>query len=1071
MTFDPNSQDKLTQYFLEEVTELLDRIEQNLYGLLEEKTIDKVHTLMRSAHTLKGSAANMELDTIETIAHHLEDVFQSLYAEELQIDAELGSLLIEGYNCLREPLTAIISGVDYDKTAILDHTATVFASLQDKLGDFFGREAPIPSSEELGFDVVGSLFEDSIPQELQEFEQIIGTQDTSQISEKINYLGEFLQNIGLSYNLPGLVSIAHTSISALERNPQDVLVVAIAVLENFYQAQRDIASGDRTVGGQVSPQLQELAGSIEQEAETTTTEAETNTTQEEAPEIPEYLAMAENEIAESSAVIESLEESISEVTSSQKTTPEDDSAEEAEEESDSQIFAALFDNNHHSKATMPEVLEPSTAMGQISPMDRILKSIWVAEPEQKVEFIPTTTKSSSLKNAESTNTIRVAVEQLNNLAHAVGELLIDENLQTLQAEQIHNSTRQTLQQYRSCQKQLNKIYDWWDKQFLRSRHRHRASRKYLQESVGESANKIKSQHFDPLEMDVYSDLHILLQSFNETITQLGEQIENIEKFASESRFNVVKRKQALSQAQENLLQARMVSLGVVLERFPRMLQQIVKSHKKPAQLELKGTEIFIDKAISDKLYDPLLHLVRNAYDHGLEDSETRLKHNKSETGTISIRAYNQGNRTIIEIEDDGGGINWQRIRQTAVEKRILSSLEAEGASEIELAEVLFQSGFSTAESISDLSGRGVGLDVVRNQIENLGGHISLQSKVGKGTKFTLQLPLNLTTSRLLICQSQQILYGILSDTIMKIIVPESEQITTQASAIGNGYQTFLRWQKDGHETLIPIVNLADCIIYQYPLPERQTNSALKTFPIKKAYRVPPLLLLDNEGELVCLRVDEIIVEQELVIKSLGGITDLPDYIQGYTVLGDGNFTLVIEPDKLLHRNWQQIANYNHHPEVTINVLPASSNLPQKTLPVDNKTVKSSSRHKLMVIEDSIVQRHNLVMTLEKANYQVIEAGNGKEALEQWQQNKDIKLIICDVEMPQMNGFEFLDQRRKNSNLSQIPVIMLTTRSSNKHRQIAFSLGANQYHTKPFSDSELINTISELIERSHSLVIS
>ena len=423
----------------------------------------------------------------------------------------------------------------------------------------------------------------------------------------------------------------------------------------------------------------------------------------------------------------------------------------------------------------------------------------------------------------------------------------------------------------------------------------------------------------------------------------------------------------------------------------------------------------------------------------------------------------------MEIEDDGKGLDWQRIREKAVAQGIL--IDGEYASESKLAEFLFQPGFSTAESVSNLSGRGVGLDVVRNQIENIGGRIFLDSQVGKGSKFTLQLPLNLTTARLLICQAQGIVYGILSDSITRIIVPQQDQITTQASAFGQSSQNFLRWQTSEHQTLIPIADIANCITYQYPLVERNTNSALKTFPIKKAYRVPPLLLLENQGEYMCLRVDEIVVEQELVIKSLGGIIDLPDYIQGYTVLGDGSFTLVIEPDGLLNRSWEHITSVNSQVEVVSNthtLPPANDSLENDSVEQEN-ILNSSHRYKVMVIEDSIVQRQSLVMTLTKSNYEVVEASNGVEALQQLVANKDISLIICDVEMPKMNGFEFLSKRRKNSNLLQIPVIMVTTRSSDKHQKLAFSLGANEYHTKPYSDSILLDTISQLIKSSNSLV--
>lgn len=812
MTSTPHSQEQLAQYFVQEVSELLDLIEQNLYGLLEEKTIDKVHALMRSAHTIKGSAANLEYGTIETIAHYLEDVFQSLYAEELKIDPELGSLLLEGYECLRDPLIATISGIDFDEQVALERTTATFNKLQTKLGDFWGKETPIPSSTDLGFDVVGSIFDNSILQDLQELEQIICSQNKLEIDEKTRYLAELLQDLGLAYNLPGICSIAQTTYTALDNNPEQTIAIAIAALENFYQARANIIQGDRLVGGEVSLRLQELAGLT---SDSSIVEIEQNST------------------------IDLV------VTDSEKIISEDNDLSAVE--SDSQSLTLLQQNQESTQAQIVQTSESQAINTSIPPIDRILQSIWVAEPEPTTTFTATDPKSVITENPESQATIRVTVEQLNNLSQAMGELLINDNLQTLQAEQFQNFTRQTLQQHYLCQQQLNEIYDWWDKQVLRSRHRRRSRQKYAFDTSTVALSSNTFSQFDLIEMDVYSELHLLLQNFSETITQLGEQIDGINKFAHEFQFNNIKRKQALTQAQDNLIQARMVCLGTILERFPRVLKQIVASHNKPAQLELKGTEIFIDKTLSDKLYEPLLHLVRNAYDHGLEDPQTRRQQNKPEVGTISIRACNQGNRTFIEIEDDGRGLNWDNIRQKAVAKGILNSLDAVQASEAKLAEILFQPGFSTVESVSDLSGRGIGLDVVHNHIASLGGRISLDSQVGRGTKFTLQLPLNLTTARLLICQAQKLVYGILSDTIIKIIVPQPDQIT-QASTGDRKIQTFLRWHLDGHQKLIPIVDLADCITYQYPLLKGKTNSILKTIPIKQAYKIPPLLLLNSQGQ-------------------------------------------------------------------------------------------------------------------------------------------------------------------------------------------------------------------------------
>ncbi len=219
--------EKLDLYFVEEATEILEIIEEKLVMLLEEKTTDRVHTLLRSAHTLKGSAASMGLETIHTIAHHLEDVFEALYPPELEIDPELGSLLLDGYECLRTPLRATLSGTTYDEEEVLNKTASVFALLQDKLGDFFGREAPMPSSEELGFDVVGSIFRDSVPKDLKILEEAIAQFNRIEIEQVLRSQGNFFLNIGASYQLPGLEEIAKSILSALENHPEEILEIAV----------------------------------------------------------------------------------------------------------------------------------------------------------------------------------------------------------------------------------------------------------------------------------------------------------------------------------------------------------------------------------------------------------------------------------------------------------------------------------------------------------------------------------------------------------------------------------------------------------------------------------------------------------------------------------------------------------------------------------------------------------------------------------------------------------------------------------------------------------------------------
>ncbi|MEH1946035.1 MAG: hybrid sensor histidine kinase/response regulator [Nostoc sp.] len=1049
MNPDPSNQE---QAFLAEAAELLQTIEQNLIGLLDEKTIEKVHALMRSAHTIKGSAASVGQETIQTIAHHLEDVFQALYAPELEIDPELGALLLDAYECLRTPLSAALMGLSCNEAEILDRTASIFAQLQHKLGDFFGREALLPTSEELGFDVVESIFSGSVLQDLQQLETDIQSQDPQQIQTTLNSQAEFFAELAASYGLSGLEEIAQTTLKALKAHPDKVLEIAQVALENFKAAQAAVLAGDRTQGGEISPQLREWA-------------------------------RLKTPVAEPQGQPVAIAAQPTETTTTENKPSPLLSASEAES-----IWSFFPKRTDNSVAKAPEVLAPiSHSQDSVvvpSAIERILQSIWIGDPETSCRYSdsdrpasPPPAPSLQAQSSASLPSIRVAIEQLDRLSHTIGELLISENQQNLQSNHIQKAAQDTLLQFLYCQQQLSKVFTWSDRHLLlperKQRHIHGSPRPVISASPTTEAQS----NFDALEMDNYSELHILLQNLTEDMLQLGERIEAVNGLVQQSRFSLGKRKQLLSGAQEDLLQARMVPLGTVLNRLPRLLQQMVATYHKPVELKLSGTKVLVDKAISEQLYDPLLHMIRNAFDHGIEPVETRRQQGKPETGTITIKAYHQGNRTTIEVRDDGRGFNWEAIRQRAIEKHLLTPEQAAYASEDQLADLLFEPGFSTAKQVGELSGRGIGLDVVRTQLQTLQGSIVVRSILGQGTTFMLQLPLSLTTARLLVCQSQGITYGLLSEGVSQVLLPQPEQIQVQQSLHGQGSQKFWQWGEGQSLQLVPIRPLADLLDYKYPLLTQDHNLNLSPFPVKQRNTVEPLLLLETEHQYLCLQVDQILVEQELVIKSLGRVLTLPSYIQGYSVLGNGSLTLIVDPLELVRQTWETdmiltsptsslATKLLPAPEPVLTLEGQQSQLtitqPQQQPMEVNTAVAQPNRLMVLVVEDSVVQRQSLVQTLQKADYQVLQAADGREAIAQMLQHGDVDLVICDIEMPQMNGFEFLEHRRQDERLSGIPVVMLTTRSGQKHRQLALALGAKAYMTKPYSEQNFLTAIAELV---------
>ncbi len=1260
MTDDLDFQESLDRYFEIEAAELLQTIEQTLLSLVEEKTVERVHTLMRSAHTIKGGAANCGFKTIETIAHHLEDVFQALYPAELEIDPELGLLLMEGYDCLYDPLSALLAGVPYDEAATLERTAELFARLQLHLGDFFGRETPLPTASELGFDVIGSIFADSIPQDLEVLAEAISGQNISKVEESLTSLAEFLLELGGSYSLPGIAAIASTTLVAIERHPTQVLEIAPVALSNFQQAQLAVLGGNRANGGEVSAELSAWAGtaielssandaqigmsdsddwlslvdstnsdvtgafSTEEfaadQAESgewlsllnsdhpdlaaaqstdhsmtddwlslvdgdaklnqTLTDRELNdhTTNEwlslvesadfidtpatqltdhdatsewlslvapdnlsasittdptkltNAETSADWLSLVEPDLADSTATtsepqlnadvvpltetaansadglalvgpsnstssVEEIQQPIDlkdfpdtfeldpEIVEISSFEPETVGLTIGADLSQTEYLIEAIEQHSHSEQKSPS--DTGLALAHISGIDRIFQSIAIGEPSgSQPEDQPPAPPSDREAQTAASASVRVATIQLERLGHTIGELLIDDNQQFLRAEQLQGLAQSTIEQYRRCEQRLRLISDWSDHNTLGGDRSPGSSRRKNSpySPSGRKQRQSGNNHqapatFDSLELDVYSDLSILLQSLTDDLAELGLRIESLAEMTQRSRVTLGKRKQLLAEAQAELFEARMVEISTVLNRFPRLLQQMVASHRKPAELKLIGTTVSIDKIIAEKLYDPLLHLIRNAYDHGVESAEARRQQGKSPTGQLTIEAYHQGNRTTIEVSDDGQGLNWKKIRQRAIDLNLLRADRAATASEAELAEIMFAPGFSTAEQVNDLSGRGIGLDVVRDRLSALQGTIDVRSTPGKGTTFTMQFPLNLTTARLLICESQGVAHALRSEAISQVLLPTPERIQTQSSLTEKGTAKFLRWGEGSSQKLIPIYPLNNLLEYHCPIVASEGIASI--FPTQTKNSDNAILLLDIDDEQICLEVNRILVEQELVVKSLGQTFGLPNYIQGYSVLGDGSLTLALDPVELLAQVRTSTAAPKFSPPKLAALQPALQAAlapvqdhaiageiePAITEESSNSKVHSGRQLQVLVVDDSLVQRQSLVRSLTKAGCQVIQASHGREGLLRLQEHPRIRFIVCDIEMPQMNGFEFLSHCRQDPKLSQIPIVMLTTRGGQKHRQLAMTLGAKDYLTKPQSERDLLDLVAKLTQTS------
>jgi len=434
-----------------------------------------------------------------------------------------------------------------------------------------------------------------------------------------------------------------------------------------------------------------------------------------------------------------------------------------------------------------------------------------------------------------------------------------------------------------------------------------------------------------------------------------------------------------------------------------------------------------------------MHLLRNAFDHGIEPPTERAGQGKSEQGSITIRAQHRSNRTIITLSDDGNGINLEKIRERAqgmgLDETLLNS-----ASESDLLSLIFEPGFSTASEVTTLSGRGVGMDVVRNNLKQIRGDISVSTHAGQGTTFTISVPYTLSVTRVLLAESNRMPLAFPTDNIEGVTVLSPEICYEQ-----NGLEMFT-WNNQA----VRRIYLSNWLAFNCP---RQIDGLDSTPNIT----VPSVLVFNYNGQLMGLQVDRSWGEQEVAVRRVQGNIALPAGFSNCTILGDGQVVPLVNVPDLIRwilscegSNIHSAASLYTNPLMTGDFSQLQPNLlgqPQATV---------------LVIDDSVNVRRLLALTLEKQGYRVAQAKDGLDALEKLESGLDVQAVVCDIEMPRLDGYGFLARLRSNQTYGQLPVTMLTSRTSEKHRQLAMKLGADAYFSKPYQEQALLQTLENAV---------
>ncbi|MBI5006658.1 MAG: Hpt domain-containing protein [Nitrosomonadales bacterium] len=620
-----------------------------------------------------------------------------------------------------------------------------------------------------------------------------------------------------------------------------------------------------------------------------------------------------------------------------------------------------------------------------------------APSPEAAQAVPKQTLEIGAERAMQAALLRVRSDTVDRLVNEAGEVSVARSRAETELGEFKNSVLELTESVNRLRKQLREIEI------------HAEGQMQARISVsGDSAEK-----FDPLEFDRFTRFQELTRFMNESVHDVQTVQQTLLKNLAETEAALSAQAQLNRDLQQGLMNIRMVPFASISERLYRIVRQTGKELGKRANLELSGTEVELDRSVLEKMTAPFEHLLRNAVAHGLENPEQRERAGKEPIGEIRLSLRQESNEVVFELNDDGAGLDIARVRQKAIEHGVLQ--EGEEISDELAMQLIFTPGLSTAQEITEIAGRGVGMDVVRSEITALGGRIDVASDPGRGVRFTIHLPLTLAVTKVLMIRAGQNIYALPS------IMVENVQQLKPAALEAVYQQQYVDWQGVRY----PLYHLARLL--------GDEDAEVESLPHN------PVLLLRAGEHRIAVHVDELRGNQEVVVKNIGPqLARLPG-IAGATVSGSGAVILIINPIAFT----QRIA-------VTRKVAKAAAEAEVvRRIPV------------VMVVDDSLTVRKITGRLLARSGYQVVTAKDGVDAMEQLTEILP-DVMLLDVEMPRMDGFELAKRLRQDSRTQDMPIIMITSRTADKHRRYALELGVNEYMGKPYQEDELLEHIARLV---------
>ncbi|EAJ0341821.1 hybrid sensor histidine kinase/response regulator [Campylobacter lari] len=491
-----------------------------------------------------------------------------------------------------------------------------------------------------------------------------------------------------------------------------------------------------------------------------------------------------------------------------------------------------------------------------------------------------------------------------------------------------------------------------------------------------------------------------------------------EKFLEELNQVVSQLSIVTTDIQLAVMKTRMQPIAKVFNKFPRVVRDLGRELGKQMELEISGEETELDKSIVEEIGDPIMHMIRNSCDHGIEDPATRVANGKPEKGTVNLKAYNEGNHIVVEIADDGKGLDADALKSKAIEKNLITEREADQMSDKEAFALIFKPGFSTAAKITNVSGRGVGMDVVKTNIEKLNGVIEIDSELGKGTVMKLKIPLTLAIIQSLLVGTQEEFYAIpLASVLETVRVPIDDIYTIEGKNV-------LRLRDE----VLSLVRLSDVFGVKQVL-----ENTDQTY----------VVVIGVAESKLGIIVDTLVGQEEIVIKSMGEYLQNIQGIAGATIRGDGRVTLIIDVAAMM-----DIAK-----EIKVDIKAQIEAQAKKVVK------EKPSDYTVLIVDDSKMDRNIMQKSLEPLGVSIIEATNGVEALNTIKSGEhDIDAVLIDIEMPRMDGYTLAGEIRKYSKYKNLPLVAVTSRTSKSDRLRGVEVGMTEYITKPYSPEYLENVV-------------